>query len=390
MALLGSNGSADSVRRVSDVDLSEPWTSWSSRRLPFRGTHLDSAAAGRSSEATLAASAAHARLEAEVGGYVAQEQASEQIESGRATLAGLLGVPTGGLAFVASGSAGLDALLRSWPLDEGDTVGVAAPEWGPNLEAFSARGLRIVELAVHHDGAINLDTLERRLHDDPPTLIHLTQVTSHRSLIQPVAAAARVCAAAGVPLWVDAAQALGQVDTATGADAVYAVSRKWLTGPRGIGLLGIAERHWDTLRVLRPAMMARDLPPVAYLEPHEAHVAGRVGLAVAASEYVASGPERVTARLAEVGRLTRAAVSQVPGWAVVGAGTGAITAIRPCDGQDVAATRARLLAEYRVLTTACGPARAPLDLAAPVLRISAHVDCTGAALERLCDGLRNS
>jgi pyridoxal 5-phosphate dependent beta-lyase len=46
---------------------------------------------------------------------------------------------------------------------------------------------------------------------------------------------------AGVPLWVDAAQALGHVDTARGADAVYATSRKWLTGPRGVGLLAVTE-----------------------------------------------------------------------------------------------------------------------------------------------------
>jgi hercynylcysteine S-oxide lyase len=53
--------------------------------------------------------------------------------------------------------------------------------------------------------------------------------------VQPVAAAAALCRAAGVPLWVDAAQALGHVDAACGADAVYATSRKWLTGPRGVG-----------------------------------------------------------------------------------------------------------------------------------------------------------
>ena len=35
---------------------------------------------------------------------------------------------------------------------------------------------------------------------------------------------------------VDAAQAFGHADTACGADAIYATSRKWLTGPRGVGL----------------------------------------------------------------------------------------------------------------------------------------------------------
>ena len=35
----------------------------------------------------------------------------------------------------------------------------------------------------------------------------------------------------------DAAQSLGHVDVDLGADAVYATSRKWLAGPRGVGVL---------------------------------------------------------------------------------------------------------------------------------------------------------
>ena len=81
----------------------------------------------------------------------------------------------------------------------------------------------------------------------PPAAVHLTQVTSHRALVQPAAAAAAICRAAGVPLWVDAAQALGHVDTAWGADAIYGTSRKWLTGPRGVGVLGVAAQWQDRL-----------------------------------------------------------------------------------------------------------------------------------------------
>ncbi len=60
-------------------------------------------------------------------------------------------------------------------------------------------------------------------------------------LVQPVAEAASICRRAGVPLWVDAAQALGHVATSCGAAAMHAVSRKWLTGPRGVGILAVAE-----------------------------------------------------------------------------------------------------------------------------------------------------
>jgi hypothetical protein len=43
------------------------WRWWRERRLPAERIHLDSAAAGRSSRATLAATAAHAEREATTG-----------------------------------------------------------------------------------------------------------------------------------------------------------------------------------------------------------------------------------------------------------------------------------------------------------------------------------
>jgi hercynylcysteine S-oxide lyase len=359
------------------------WTSWTARRPPAAVLHLDSAAAGRQSLATLEATARHARSEAELGAYVAQEQAREVGERLRGRLAGLFGVPAGGVAFVESATAALTALLASWPLRPGDRVGVVPAEWGPNVELLEYLGLAVESLPTEDGGRIDLDQLQRRLHSDPPALVHLTQVTSHRALVQPVAEAAAICRAVGVPLWVDAAQALGHVDVTTGADAVYATSRKWLAGPRGVGILAIAERHWDHVRPWRPALMGAGLPPPRYLESHEATIAGRVGLANAVEEFVADGPSAVHARLAETGRRTQAALAELPGWSVVGPADGAVTALRPLAGQDVAATRARLLAEHRIVVTACGVARAARDMSEPLLRVSPHVDCSDADLERL-------
>ena len=133
----------------------------------------------------------------------------------------------------------------------------------------------------------------------------------------------------------------------------------------------------------------RGTPPVRLLESHEANVPGRVGLATAVRVYLAAGPPDVWQRLAEVGSQTRAALGDLPGWAVAGPGGGssAITALRATAGQDVAATRARLLAEHGIVTTAEVPARAPGDMTEPLLRISPHVDCTAGELRLLRDAL---
>jgi pyridoxal 5-phosphate dependent beta-lyase len=370
------------------------WAWWRERRLPAQVLHLDTAAAGRSSAATLAAAAAHAEREATRGAYVAQAEAAPVLDAGRAELAGLLGVPPAGLAFTESAESALDALLAAWPLRAGGTVAVVASEWGPNLHAFTERGLRLAEIPADAGGVADLAALERMLAGDPPALVHLDQVTSHRTLVQPIAAAAALCRAAGVPLWVDAAQALGHVDTACGADAVYATGRKWLAGPRGVGLLGVTEPWWDRLRIPASDLITETRPadasPLWLLMAREANVAAWVGLCTAVAEFTEAGPARVWDRLAEVGRQTREALADLPGWSVAapaGAGS-AITALRPANGQDVPAVGARLLASHAIVTTAGAITRAPREMTEPLLRISPHVDCTPEDLTRLHQALQ--
>jgi hercynylcysteine S-oxide lyase len=365
------------------------WGWWRDRRPPAARLHLDSAAAGRSSRAILAATAAHAEREAETGGYVAAAEAEPVLAAGRAALGDLLGVPAAGVTFTRSGEGSLGALLDIWPLPEDATIAVAPSEWGPNLDAFAARNLRVTQLPAPGDGAIDLTALEQMLAAAPPALVHLVQVTSHRGLVQPVAAAAELCRAAGVPLWVDAAQALGHVDTACGADAIYATSRKWLAGPRGVGLLGVTEPWWDRLTVSAPQLyrsgQPADASPLRLLAITEANVAAWVGLCAAVAEYLETGPPLIWARLAEVGRQTREALGDLPGWVVADPvdAPSAIVALRAANGQDITAARARLLAEHGIVTTACTVLRAPLDMTEPLLRISPHVDVTPADLTRL-------
>jgi hercynylcysteine S-oxide lyase len=369
------------------------WRLFTDNRPPSAYVHLDSAAAGRSSTATLQAVAAHAEREATTGAYVAAAEAEPVLTQGRADLAGLLGLEPDEIAFTESATAALGVLLRAWPLSFGDTIAVAQSEWGPNLDAFTDRGLRLAPLPVDGTGAVDLDSLRQFFGVRMPALVHLTMVASHRPLVQPAGAVAEVCREFGIPLWVDAAQALGHVDVSgCGADAVYGTSRKWLTGPRGVGVLGIG-RNWQPKLRPRVSELEReavgDGSPVLLLESHEAHVAGRIGLCNAVYEYLSTGPEKTRERLAAVGAKTRSVLSEVPGWSVVGDvdAPSAITALRPAKGQDVAAVRSMLLAEHKIVTTAAAPARAPRDMAEAYLRVSPHVDVTEADLKKLAAAL---
>jgi len=367
------------------------WGEWRAARPPTDVLHLDSASCGRSSLAALAATSRHAMAEAELGGYAAQERAEADLVGLRRDVAGLLGTDEEGVAFVESATAALDVLLEVWPLAPGARAGVAAAEWGPNLEALDRHGLTAEPLPVDGTGVLLLDELEARLSSDPPDLLLVDQVAAHRGLVQPAEEVVALGRAHGVPVWLDAAQAVGHVRVPVGADAVVATSRKWLTGPRGVGMMAVAEPHRGALRVRRPAKHP-DWPAMRLLESEEAHVAGRVGLGVAVREHLALGPDDVTARLAEVGGLVREAVERLPGWEVAhpGAPAGATTALLPVAGQDVVRTRARLLDEHNILTSVCLPWRAPWEMtdgAGPWLRLSPHVDVTPDDLERVCNAL---
>jgi pyridoxal 5-phosphate dependent beta-lyase len=360
---------------------------WRAARPRAAGRHLDSAACSRQSSRVLDAVAHHARHEAELGGYVAEAAAEHLLQQGRSVLAGLVGMAAADLAFVESAQAALSTLLVAWQLPAGSRVATLPGEYAPNAAMLRAAGLTTVPLPVDGLGRALPDQLERLLAADPPAAVHLTHIASHRAVVQPAREIAALCRAAGVPLVVDAAQSLGQADVDLGADAVYGTSRKWLAGPRGVGFLCVRPALSAQLTPVLPG--PGDLPPMRAFESGEAHVAGRVGLVLAVGEHLAAGPDRVRQRLAALGSTTRSVLDGAAGWRVVepfDEPTAATTLVPP-DGVDVVATRARLLTEHGIVTTAIGVERAPEEMTGPVLRVSPHLDATLDDLEALAAAL---
>ena len=350
---------------------------WRQARPRPAGRHLDNAASSRQGSRALEAAAHHARHEAELGGYVAAAAAEDLLQQGRSVLGGLVGMAAADVAFVESARAGLTALLIGWRLPAGSRVACLPGEYAPNIALLGAFGLRPEPLPVDGAGRADLEGVERLLRTDPPRFVHLDHVPSHRGILQPAAEMAALCRAAGVPLVLDAAQSLGHVDTDVGADVVYGTSRKWLAGPRGVGVL-VARPAIATQLTPAAAPQPEDVPAMRAFESGEGHVAGRIGLIVAVGEHLAAGPDRVRERLAGIGRATRSVLDGVAGWTVVepaGEPT-ATTTLQPPDGVDVVTTRARLLTEHGIVLSAIGPERAPGEMTGPVLRVSPHLDVT--------------
>ncbi|OCB28581.1 ergothioneine biosynthesis PLP-dependent enzyme EgtE [Mycobacterium malmoense] len=363
---------------------------WRAARLPAAGLHLDSAACSRQSLAVIDAANRHARNESEVGGYVAAAAAAPALDAGRAAFAALAGMPDAEVVFTTGSLNALDLLLGGWPADR-RTVACLPGEYGPNLALLAAHGFDRRLLPVLGDGRIALDDAALALQADPPDLVHLTVVGSHSGVVQPLPMIAELCRELGLPLVVDAAQALGQVDCAVGADVTYASSRKWIAGPRGVGALAVRRELMAGLRprLAAPDWLAGSFTVAQQLEFGEANVAARVGFSMALGEHLAYGPQAVRARLAELGATSRTALADVAGWAVVEEvdEPSAITTLAPVDGADPQAVRSWLLAERAILTTFVGVQRAPLELAGPVLRISPHVDTTADDVETFAEAL---
>jgi hercynylcysteine S-oxide lyase len=362
---------------------------WRAARPAVVGIHLDSAACSRQSFAAIHAAAAHARREAEVGGYVAAQQAEPTLTAGRTAVGELIGMSADDVVFTTGAAHALDLLLSSWP-GERRVIACVPGEFGPNLAVMAANGFDVRPLPADELGRALVGESAALLAADPPTLVHLTAVGSHRGVVQPIDGIAAACREHGVPLVLDAAQALGQVDCVADADAVYSTSRKWLAGPRGVGVLAVRPGLAATLRTrLPPADWLPAIAPLRRLELGEANTAARVGFSVAVGEHVAAGPAVVRAQLAEVGRLTRMVLADVPGWRVVEPADTptAITTLAPTDGADVEGVRAELIAGFSIVTTAAGPDRAPFELTGPLLRVSPHLDTTRHDLAKFADVL---
>ena len=361
---------------------------WRATRPKVAGLHLDSGACSRQSFAVIDAATQHAKHEAEVGGYVAAEAAGPVLAAGRAAVGTLTGMSADDVVFTTGSNDALDTLLSSWQGER--TVACMPGEYGPNLAIMAANGFRVSTLPADGDGRLLVDEAARQLAADPPAVVHLTPLASHRGLAQPVAELAAVCGDLDLPLVLDAAQALGHLDCAVGASAVYSSSRKWLAGPRGVGVLAI--RPWLAERLqprLPPPEWGLPMSVLQRLDHGEANVAARVGFSVAIGEHLAAGAANVRDRLAEMGRLTRSAMADVAGWRVIEPldEPTAITTLEPVDGADPQRVRAWLIAERGIVTTYAEIQRAPFEMRTPVLRASPHVDSTAEDLELFAEAL---
>ncbi len=347
---------------------------WVGARVATDQVHMDVAASGRVSEAVLDAQVAHLRREAEVGGYVAQAAADPVVDAGREALAAMVGLDGSGVCFTENGGAAFASALSAWPLIAGARIGMLPSEYGGNARVLRAlavqRGWELVSMPV--DGLGRLTGVPAGLD-----LLTFPHVPSQRGVVQPVQEALR----SGVPLLLDVAQSLGQVEVPAGAAAYVGTSRKWLCGPRGVGFAVVAP-EWVEQLTAPPTLPGIELQGMRRFDSPETHVAGRVGLALAARTFSPALLPVVQAAAAAA----RVLLDGAGGWQVVepvDEPTGLTTLRHPT--ADPVGVRAGLLAQGFVVSAV--PLTRADDVDVPVLRVSTAAWVTPEDLARFAAAL---
>ncbi len=174
-------------------------------------------------------------------------------EQARHTLADLLGVSAGDVAWTYNTTTATRLAIMSLDWQAGDKLAVSDVEHGSTMRAAvglkQSRGVESTFIPTTEAGATRYAGAEFFLEqlDSSLTPEHRLLVVSHVSNIDgrrlPVAEAARIARARGVMTLVDGAQSIGifPVDVREVGAAFYSGSvHKWLSGPPGIGFLVIS------------------------------------------------------------------------------------------------------------------------------------------------------
>ena len=335
--------------------------------------HFNNAGAALMPNAVTDVLHAHLDLERRIGGYEAEAAAAAELADFAPAFAELLHCAPGEIAWVENATRAWDLAVHALPLQSGDRVLVHESDYASNhlglAQLARRRNLDIVTIPSACDGTVDLEALEREI-DARTRAVFITHSPTHDGLINPAAEIGAIARRHGLWYVLDGCQSVGQIPIdvrAIGCHIYTGSGRKFLRGPRGTGFLYV---DGSRLAELEPPFIDlhsgvvtddgyRFANDMRRFECWESYVAGRLGERAAVRYLLEIGVEAVTARIAELGAMLRAALTDTGRVTVLDHGTrrgGIVTFV--LDDEAPEATLPRLRARG-INTSVAGPYGAP-------------------------------
>ncbi len=335
--------------------------------------------ASLASAGTLAAIRQHLDREARDGAMEAGGAAEPLVDAARRQAEALLNAGVDDVAFTSSATAAIGLAFAALPpLRTGDRILVGRHEWGGNVSTYTAAaeraGAKVEVIPCRDDGSVDPQALARMI-DQRVRLVSLTWLPANGGLVNDAAAIGRITRTAGVPYFVDAGQALGQMPVdvrAIGCDVLKGTARKFLRGPRGTALLYVRRGF---VPQLRPAFLDVQSAPwtdgrvtpradARVFETVEIPVALLAGLGVALREARSIGITPIQNRISRLATRLRELLADTPGVTLRDLGTQRSGLVSfTVDGMAAQDVRQQL-ARQHIIVGANGVSYTPFDMTA--------------------------
>ncbi|PTM51882.1 aminotransferase class V-fold PLP-dependent enzyme [Phreatobacter oligotrophus] len=369
-------------------------------------THFNNASCTLPSHETLAVIKAHLDREAFEGPSEAGVAVAADIQQTRVAAATLLGADASEIALTGSGSQGWGLAFAAMPpLGAGDRVLVGMHEWGGNLSTLARAAERAgasVEIVPNDEqGAFSVEALSAML-DERVRLVALTWCPATNGVVNDAAAVGAITRAAGIPFFVDAGQAIGQLPVdveAIGCDVLKGAGRKALRGPRGTALLYVRKSFLSRLEPPYLDVVSAPYGPdgatlrddARRFETGENPFALQLALGVAIRATLKLGVPAIRERIDRQASTLRAVLAGLPGVTVHDAGPVRSSIVSfTVEGHTPASVRDRLAADA-ITVGAIAEAYTPFDMRArqlpAIVRASVSYLTTDAEIDRLASAV---